>query len=99
PDLSRVYDKYKAKGAVFLGVMGDMKDTPDNQLLLNFQSDHEMTYPVVRASSDVMASYNYPDAFPTTFVYDKTGKQVFSRVGQVRESEIDSLIAQLVAQN
>src|SRR5215475_3565628 len=84
PDLSKAYDKYKAKGVVLLGVM---TDSPDNQTLLNFQSDYDMTYPVVRANSDLMVSYNYPDALPTTFVYDRSGKQVFSRVGALRESE------------
>jgi thiol-disulfide isomerase/thioredoxin len=95
PDLSRTYDKYKAKGVVFLGVM---TDSPDDQNLLNFQSDYNMTYPVVRASSDVMVSYNYPDALPTTFVFDRGGKQVFSHVGPLRERELDTLLAQLVAQ-
>jgi thiol-disulfide isomerase/thioredoxin len=95
PDLSRMYDKYKAKGVVFLGVM---TDTPDNQTLLNFKSDFEMSYPVVRANSDVMVSYGYPDAMPTTFVYDRHGKQIFSRIGLVRERELDSLLGQLVAQ-
>jgi len=95
PDLSKAYDKYKAKGVVFLGVM---TDTPDNQKLLNFQSDYEMSYPVVRANSDLLVSFNYPDALPTTFVYDRSGKQVFSHVGPVRERELDALLDQLVAQ-
>ena len=96
PDLSKAYDKYKAKGVVFLGVM---TDTPDNQTLLNFQSDYDMTYPVVRSNSDLMVSFNYPDALPTTFVYDRGGKQVFKRIGPLRESDLDSLLGQLVAQN
>jgi thiol-disulfide isomerase/thioredoxin len=96
PDLSKAYDKYKAKGVVFLGVM---TDTPDNQTLLNFQSDYDMTYPVVRANSDLMVSYNYPDALPTTFVYDRGGKQVYTHVGPLRESDLDTLLGQLVAQN
>ena len=96
PDLSKAYDKYKAKGVVFLGVM---TDSPDNHQLLNFQSDYDMTYPVVRANSDLMVSYHYPDALPTTFVFDRGGKQVFSRVGPVREGELDTLLGQLVAQN
>jgi thiol-disulfide isomerase/thioredoxin len=95
PDLSRAYDKYKSKGVVMLGVM---TDNPDSQQLLNFQSDYEMTYPVVRASSDLMVSYNYPDALPTTFVFDRGGKQVYSHVGPLRESELDSLLDKLVAQ-
>jgi thiol-disulfide isomerase/thioredoxin len=96
PALSKAYDKYKAKGVVFLGVM---TDNVDSQQLLNFQSDYEMSYPVVRANSDLMVSFNYPDALPTTFVYDKGGKQVFSHVGPVREADLDSLLGQLVAQN
>jgi thiol-disulfide isomerase/thioredoxin len=96
PDLSRAYDKYKARGVVFFGVM---TDTPDNQTLLNFQSDHELTYPVVRANSDLMVSFKYPDALPTTFVYDRHGNQVFSHVGPLRERDLDSLLDQLVAQN
>jgi len=96
PDLSKAYDKYKAKGVVFLGVM---TDSPDNQTLLNFQSDYDMTYPVVRSNSDLMVSFNYPDALPTTFVYDRGGKQVFKRIGPLRESDLDSLLGQLVTQN
>ena len=96
PALSKIYDKYKDKGVVFLGVM---TDSVDSQQLLNFQSDYEMTYPVVRANSDLMVSFNYPDALPTTFVYDRSGKQVFSHVGPLRESDLDSLLGQLVAQN
>lgn len=95
PDLSRVYDKYKAKGVVFLGVM---TDTPDNQALLNFKSDFEMSYPIVRSNSDLMVSFNYPDALPTTFVYDRGGKQIYNHVGPLRERELDSLLAQLSAQ-
>jgi thiol-disulfide isomerase/thioredoxin len=96
PDLSKAYDKFKAKGVVFLGVM---TDSPDNQTLLNFQSDYDMTYPVVRANSDLMVSFHYPEALPTTFVFDRGGKQVYSHVGPVRESDLDSLLGQLVAQN
>jgi len=96
PDLSKAYDKYKSKGVVFLGVM---TDTPDSQQLLNFQSDYEMTYPVVRANSDLMVSYDYPQSLPTTMVFDRSGKQVFKHVGALRERELDALLAQLSAQN
>lgn len=95
PDLSRLYDKYKERGVVFLGVM---TDSPDNSTLLNFQSDYEMSYPVVRANSDILLSYHYPESLPTTFVFDRGGKQVFSKVGAVRESSLAPLLEQLAAQ-
>ncbi len=75
-----------------------MTDSPDRQQFLNFQSDHEMTYPVVRANRELMDSYNNPDAYPTTFVYDRSGKQVYSHLGALRERELDSLLGTLVVQ-
>lgn len=96
PGLSKIYDKYKAKGVEFFGVMTDQ---PDNQELLNFQSDHEMTYPIVRVNSDLLSSFNYPQSLPTTFVYDRHGKQVFSQIGILSETDFDALLGQLVAQN
>jgi len=95
PALSKAYDKYKAKGVVFLGVM---TDNVDSQQLLNFQSDHNMTYPIVRANRQLMSSYEEPSSLPTTFVYSRGGKQVFNRIGALRESELDSLVGTLVAQ-
>ncbi len=96
PDLSRMYDKYKTKNVVFLGVM---IDNPGSQQLLNFQSDHDMTYPVVRANSELMAAYNHPDAYPTTFIYDRRGRQVYSHLGALRASELDALLSTLAAQD
>lgn len=95
PALSKIYDKYKSKGVVFLGVL---TDTPDSQQLLNFQSDNDMAYPVVRANRELMASYDEPQNLPTTFVFDRGGKQVFSHIGLLREGELDALIGQLSAQ-
>lgn len=96
PDFSKAYDRYKSKGVVFLGVLAD---NPDDSQLLNFQSDFEMSYPVVRASSDIMYSYHNPDRLPTTFVFNRAGKQVYSQIGAVSGSQLDSLLDQLVAQN
>jgi thiol-disulfide isomerase/thioredoxin len=93
PDLSKVYEKYKPKGLVMLGIM---TDDPDHNQLLNFQSDNEMTYPVVRANSDILLSYSYPGALPTTFVYDRSGKQVYSHVGPLRVEQLERLLGPLV---
>src|SRR5450432_2365070 len=68
PDLSKLYEHYKSKDVLVLGVMAD---NPADSDLLNFQSDYEMAYPVVRASSDINVAFNYPQALPTTFVFDK----------------------------
>ncbi len=95
PDLSKTYAKYKDKGVVFLGIMTDQ---PSNNELLNFQSDYEMTYPIIRATSDIMVSYNYPQALPTTFVYNRGGKQVYSHVGPVAEAQLSALLDKYVSE-
>jgi thiol-disulfide isomerase/thioredoxin len=95
PDLSKIYERYKAKGLVMLGVM---TDDPDHNALLNFRSDNEMTYPVVRANSDIMISYSYPGALPTTFVFDRGGKQVYSHVGPLRVEQLEQLLGPLISQ-
>lgn len=96
PDLSKLYEKYKAKGLIMLGVM---TDTPSDSDLLNFQSDYEMTYPVVRSSSDLLVSFDYPQALPTTFVYDRGGRRVGKPVvGAVSPERLSATLDELVAQ-
>jgi thiol-disulfide isomerase/thioredoxin len=103
PDLSRAYDKYKSQGVVILGVMAD-QPTPDAQTLLNFQSDHEMSYPVVRVNPDILSSFAYPENLPTTFIFDRTGHRVdidgnqrFFHLGAISETRLSSLLDTLVA--
>jgi thiol-disulfide isomerase/thioredoxin len=93
PDLSKTYEKYKSRGLVMLGIM---TDDPDHNTLLNFQSDHEMTYPVIRANSDILVSYSYPGALPTTFVFDRGGKQVYSHVGPLKTDQLERLLEPLL---
>jgi thiol-disulfide isomerase/thioredoxin len=96
PDLSKLYDAYKDKGVVFLGVMAD---SPGDSELLNFQSDNEMTYPIVRGNSDLMVAFSYPQALPTTFVYDRGGRMVGRpHVGAISPSDISATLDELVAQ-
>lgn len=97
PSLSRVYAKYKDKGVVFLGIMADQNPPSDDQLK-QFESDYSLTYPVVRVNSDILTSYNYPDALPTTFVFNKSGKQVYKQLGGIDEDQLSELLDQYVAE-
>ena len=94
PDLSKLYLKYKDKGVVMLGVLAN--DNPSDTDLLNFRSDYEMEFPVVRQSSDILVSFNYPGALPTTFIYDRAGRRVGQpRVGAIKSEEMDATLKQL----
>jgi len=96
PDLSKIYDSYKAKGVVMLGLMAD---NPADNELLNFQSDYQMSYPVVRVNGDLNVAFNYPQSLPTTFVFDKTGHRVGRpRIGAISPSDLTAQLDELVAQ-
>jgi thiol-disulfide isomerase/thioredoxin len=96
PDLSRVYEQYKDRGLVILGVL--TKDDPDNQQLLNFQSDNMMSYPVVRYNSDILFSYGDPPVLPMTFIYDRRGKLVHRPRGTLHADQLVQLVEPLLAQ-
>jgi len=97
PDLSKLYEKYKDKGVIMLGVLTN--DNPSDSDLLNFESDHAMSYPVVRASSDILMSFKYPQALPTTFVFDRGGHQVGRpKIGAISPADMEQTLGELVAQ-
>jgi thiol-disulfide isomerase/thioredoxin len=98
PALSKVYDQLKSKGVVMLGVVTDTPAPSDNDLL-NFQSDNVMSYPIVRVSSDILTAFQYPQALPTTFVFDKGGHQVGApHLGPVNADQLAQQLSELLAQ-
>lgn len=92
-ELSRAYDKYKTRGVLFLGVLTDKLDD-DN--LLGFQSDLNISYPVIRANPEILTAYNFPDALPTTFVFDQAGRLVARQVGTTQYHALDIQLGSLV---
>jgi|ERR1700733_2287773 thiol-disulfide isomerase/thioredoxin len=97
PALSKLYDQYKSKGVLILGVLAD-NNVADAELL-NFQSDHEMSFPIVRGNSDLMVAFSYPQALPTTFVYDRMHRMVGRpHVGAISPAELSAQLEELVAQ-
>jgi hypothetical protein len=58
-----------------------------------------MEYPTVRGNSDIMTTYEYPDALPMTFVFDRQGKLVGNaKVGAIRIADLDATLSQLIGQ-
>ena len=94
PDLSKLYLKFKEKGVVMLGVLTN--DNPSETDLLNFQSDAVMEFPIVRQTSDILVSFNYPQALPTTFIYDRAGRRVGKpRVGAIKHEDMEAMLTEL----
>ncbi|HEY5925914.1 MAG TPA: redoxin domain-containing protein [Kofleriaceae bacterium] len=96
PDLSKLYLEYKDKGVVMLGVLTN--DNPSEADLLNFQSDAIMEFPIVRQTSDILVSFNYPQALPTTYIYDRSGRRVGKpKVGAIQADDLKATLAQLTS--
>jgi thiol-disulfide isomerase/thioredoxin len=94
PAFNRVYTKYKDRGVVMLGMLQD--NQVDDVGLLNFMSDHELTYPVVRANGDILAAFEYPSALPTTFIYDRKGMVRLAHRGPLEEEQLAAHLEKLL---
>jgi len=95
PAFSRVFERFKGKDVVMLGVM---TNDPDPQTLLNFTSDHELLYPVVRADKEILDAFQWPEAIPTTFVFDRQGNRREAHRGPMTEGQLASQLDLLLAE-
>ncbi len=95
PSFNATYQAYKDKGVEFLGVLYD--NQVDDTGLLNFMSDHEMTYPVIRADRPVLEAYAYPGKLPTTFVYDRKGRLITKNIGPMDEAALKATLDKALA--
>jgi thiol-disulfide isomerase/thioredoxin len=95
PAFSHTYDRYKDQGVVFLGVLNDNADA---QTLLNFTNEFEMSYPVVRVTQEINSAFGFPNALPTTIIFDRSGKRQFQRAGALSESALTGQLDRLVAE-
>ena len=95
PAFNRVYTRYKDRGVIMLGMLQD--NQVDDMGLLNFMSDHELTYPVIRANGEILAAFDYPNALPTTFIYDRHGKIHLVHKGPLEEDALAATLDKLLA--
>jgi len=95
PAFNRVYEKYKDKGVLMFGILQEDLAAVD---LLNFASDHEMTYPIVRLDEMLARHLGVPGNLPTTYVYDKTGTRRINEVGAMEEHELQAILDRLLAE-
>ncbi len=88
-----MYQKYKTRGLVVLGV--DVQWDKE-QLARTFLEVYKITYPVGRDSSGSIGALYEVDATPTSLFIDRAGRLVEENVGELDESEfvkrIDALL-------
>jgi thiol-disulfide isomerase/thioredoxin len=94
PDFARVAARYGPQ-VVMLGVMMD-SPPPDSSTLLNFMSDHDMTYPIIPVTQDIELAFQYPANYPTTYVFDRAGRQRTWKLRPMSESELTRVIERIL---
>jgi len=95
PAFSKIYEQYKHRGVVMLGIM---TDDPDAETLLNFTSDHELLYPVVRSDQDIRIAFGDPAAIPTTVVFDQRGVERKRHRGPLDEKQLAEILDSILGE-
>jgi len=95
PDLVDVYGRYKDRGVVLLGLMTD--DVSGSELE-RFATQYGINYPIVPADGEIMRAFDYPQALPTTFVYDRSGHMRYGRPGLITDDQLEATLDQLLGE-
>lgn len=92
PGFISLYNKYKDKGVEIIGIAFD-----DNgqEVVPSFVKKMAINYPVYLGGHDIAQGYGL-EAYPTTVVYNKDGKEANIHVGYVSEKEFDDEINELL---
>jgi cytochrome c biogenesis protein CcmG, thiol:disulfide interchange protein DsbE len=96
PSLVRIYEQYKGQGFVILGINTTYQD--DRVKAAQFAQDNGMRFPVLlNIDPEVTAGYG-SRLMPTSYLIDRNGKIVYTRVGQVDEQNLSERVAALLAE-
>jgi thiol-disulfide isomerase/thioredoxin len=95
PDLVAVHARYKDRGVVLVGLLADDVAAPDLQA---FVSRYGIAYPIVPLDDELARAFDYPQALPTTFIYDRRGHMRYGRPGAVTQDQLESTLDQLLGE-
>ena len=95
PDFMHVYDKYKDRGFVVLGVGIDKQEQ-----ILDFINTMKINYPILIGERDAMTvSHQYGNrhgALPYSVIIDKQGMIRYQAAGLISRKQLESLIKPLL---
>lgn len=98
PHLEKLYNAYKGKGVVILGmsVDSDARGKTATQLVKDFIKVNELTYPIGIADRDVIDAFGNIQSIPSSFVIDRNGKIVKNVIGYQDYETFENLITPLL---
>ena len=100
PDLIALQTKYAPRGFTIVGLAENddprLTEAQYRVVLSRFMQKNGINYPNVPIPEGVKSAYGI-EAFPTTFLIDKTGKIVYATVGPVDTAEVEKRIENLLS--
>jgi thiol-disulfide isomerase/thioredoxin len=91
PALEKIYQDFKDKGFLVLGVdVGEKRDVVES-----FLKTHEMGYPVIVGSETAIPATYQATAFPTFVVIDANGTVAAHQIGFNNEATLRSLVSRV----
>jgi cytochrome c biogenesis protein CcmG/thiol:disulfide interchange protein DsbE len=94
PRLVRVYEKYREQGFVILGINTTYQD--DRAKVEQFVRDHGVSYPVLLDVKSEFGEKYGSRLLPTSYLVDRSGKVVMTKVGEVEEAQLEEQIEALL---
>jgi cytochrome c biogenesis protein CcmG/thiol:disulfide interchange protein DsbE len=94
PRLIRVYEEFKGQGFVILGVNTTYQDK--REAVASFVRDQKITYPVPLDLDGAVGTVYGGRLMPTSYLIDRDGKIVITKVGEVDEAQLREQVAALL---
>ncbi len=94
PRLVRVFEKYEDEGFVVLGINTTYQD--DRAKVAAFVRDQKVSYPVLLDMNDEFGKKYAARLLPTSYLVDRTGKIVTTKVGEVDEAQLEEQVKGLL---
>ena len=92
PDFVKLYDQYKDKGLVIVGISVD--DSPDQ--LQAFMKEFKMNYPVLQMTPDVESAWGPFYGYPTSFIVARDGSICTKHLGPATKEQFEQEIKGLL---
>ena len=92
PILSQVYADYKHKGVILLGILTEDVGTKELQ---DFTRRTNINFPIIHADEQIFEAFGFPEALPTTFIYDRSGIRRIQHRGAVKRQQLTNLLDEL----
>lgn len=90
PDLVNMYDKYRQKDLMVIGVVFDYQNLKE---VTDYVDDMLMSYPIVLGDAEVTAQIGTAEVMPTTFIYNPKGELVKIKRGLITKLDIEKIIS------